>query len=173
MRRILCVLLLVSFPSLPACGTAHTHRSRSEPGDPPELLNLSENRALAIIGEALADAGVPAVRGWSVELAARTRLAVDYRLRDSSFGIAWISPQDRVELGTAVPEPAPGGQLRIVPGTGSDAGTQILVLEYSAYEYANEPEHVHRGLPGAHETEVRLRRDVHDFLEYVRGQGGV
>jgi hypothetical protein len=170
MRPIHCVLFASSL-SLLACGPT-APRGGGGPAEAPELRTLSENRALALIAEVLAEEGVARGAAWPVQIGPETELDVDVRLSSSRFGIEWISPQDRADLGEAVPEPAPGGQLRIVPGTGEDAGAQILVLDHSAYEFANEREHVQRGVPGARETEGRLRRDVRDFLEYVRGQGG-
>lgn len=163
MRRALVLSL-----ALAACGP-----SRARPSRPPELLDLSEARALEIIAEVLAEEDVPLGPAWQVQIGRDTRLDVDVRLARSRFGIEWISPQDRLDLGDAVPGPAPGGRLRIVPGVGDDASAQVLVLEHASYRYANDRAAVQRGVDGALETEGRLRRDVRDFLHYVRGQGGV
>ncbi|HJL18880.1 MAG TPA: hypothetical protein RMH99_24670 [Sandaracinaceae bacterium LLY-WYZ-13_1] len=172
MRRLLCVLALALPASLPACGPTSTHGGGG-PAEPAELRTLSEERALTLVREVLASESIPRGALWVVSIQPDTEIEVDVRLASSSFGIEWISPQDRADVGEAVPEPASGGQLRIVPGTGDDAGAQILILDHSAYEYANEREHVQRGVPGARETEERLRRDVRDYLHYVRGQGGL
>ena len=161
-----CCLLLLA---LPACGP----RATPGPSEPPELLAVSEARALEIIGEVLAEASVARGPSFSIAIGPRAELEVDVRLASSRFGIEWISPQDRADLGAAVPEPASGGQLRIVPGHGEDASAQVLALEHTSYRYANDREAVQSGVPGALEAEGRLRRDVRDFLEYVRGQGGI
>ncbi len=150
------------------CGSPHPQG----PSEPPELSNLSEARALELIGEVLAEEGVPRAAGWSIEVAPEVALNVDVRLASSSFGIEWVSPQDRIDMGEAIPQPAAGGQLRIVPGLGDDASAQVLVLESASYRYSNDRTAVQSGAPGASETEGRLRRDVRDFLQYVRGQGG-
>jgi hypothetical protein len=162
------VVLAVSILFALACG-AQSRRTET----PVELMTLSEARALEIIHEVLAEASVPRGALWEVGLDGQHTLDVDVRFASSSFGIEWMSPQDRADMGELVPMPAPGGQLRIVPGTGDDDGAQVLILEHSSYEYANDREAVQRGTPGASETEGRLRMDVRDFLEYVRGQGGV
>jgi hypothetical protein len=163
-----CGLFGVLLLALPACGP----RAARGASEPPELLSLSEARALEIIGEILAEASVARGPSYSIAIAPQTQLEVDVRLASSRFGVEWISPQDRADLGAALPEPASGGQLRIVPGHGEDASAQVLALEHTSYRYANEREAVQRGVPGALEAEGRLRRDVRDFLEYVRGQGG-
>lgn len=109
MRRALALSL-----ALAACGS-----SRARPTEPPELFDLSEARALEIVGEVLSEEGVAPGAAWSVQLGAGARLDVDVRLASSSFGIEWISPQDRADLGDAVPGPTPDGRLRIVPGAGT------------------------------------------------------
>lgn len=162
------LLIVSSLMVIAGCGGSRSTGA----AEPPELLTLSEARAIEIITEVLAEEGVPRGPSWSVQIAPATTLDVDVRLDQSSFGVEWISPQDRADLGDALPRPAPGGQLRIIPGMGADASAQVLALEHSSYEYANEREAVQRGVPGASEAEGRLRRDVRDFLEYVRGQGG-
>ncbi|HEY8430907.1 MAG TPA: hypothetical protein VIL20_21155 [Sandaracinaceae bacterium] len=163
MRRALALSL-----ALAACGS-----SRARPTEPPELFDLSEARALEIVGEVLSEEGVAPGAAWSVQLGAGARLDVDVRLASSSFGIEWISPQDRADLGDAVPGPTPDGRLRIVPGAGDDAGAEVLVLDHASYRYANDRDAVQRGTDGALEAEGRLRRDVRDFLHYVRGRGGL
>ena len=125
------------------------------------------------MGEVLDERNVPQGPAWSVEIAPETSLDVDVRLDSSSYGIEWVSAQDRADLGDLLPEPASDGQLRIVAGMGEDASAQILILDHTAYRFTLEREQVQRGAPGARETEERLRRDVVDFLQYVRGQGGL
>ena len=167
LRWLLSVLLL----ALPACGPSAS--GASGPTTAAEVRTLDEGRALELIAQVLAEEAVERGPAWSVQVAPETALDVDVRLAASSFGIEWVSAQDRADLGDALPQPAPDGQLRIVPGTGGDAGAQVLLLEHSVYEFVNEREHVQSGAPGARETEVRLHRDVRDFLQYVRGQGGL
>ena len=167
LRAALSALLLLA---LPACGPTATGRGETAAV---EHRTIDENRALTQILEVLGAESVARGPAWSVSIGHETSLDVDVRLADSDFGIEWLSPQDRLDLGDAVPGPAEGGQLRIVPGTGGDSAAQILVMEHSSYRYVNEREHVQSGEPGAHDAEERLRRDVRDFLHYVRGQGGL
>jgi hypothetical protein len=162
----LCLSLLLL--GLAACGG-----SSRDAREAPVIRTLTEAAAIEIITEVLQEAGIPLGSTWLVSISPETELDVDLRLGSSNFGIEWISPQDREDVGTAVPMPAEGGQLRIVPGTGDDEAAQVLVLEHSAFEYANEREAVQAGVPGAGDAEGRLRRDVRDFLDYVQGQGGL
>jgi hypothetical protein len=168
MSAPISILTFFTF-AIAGCGSG----GRGSDTTPPELLTLDEGRALEIVSEVLSEAGLTESGGWSIQLATDTPLEVDVRLGSTRFGIEWLSEQDRVDLGQAVPPPAPDGQLRIAPGVGDDASAQILILDHAAYRYANERDVVQRGVPGAHETEGRLRRDLRDFLQYVRGEGGV
>ncbi|MCB9591526.1 MAG: hypothetical protein H6719_02230 [Sandaracinaceae bacterium] len=135
---------------------------------------LDETRALMLIDEVLTEQGIPRNAAWVVPIRHGQELEVDVRLAQSHFGIEWMSPQDRADLGDAVPGPTTTGNLRIVPGFG-DGHTedQILILEHSTYDFVNERESVQAGRAGARETEERLRRDVLDFIHYVQGQGGL
>ena len=153
------------------CGpTSHSSGSSTSAAN---LRVLDEHRALTIIGEVLAEEAIAVGPAWSVDIAPGASLEVDYRLGTSSYGIEWISEQDRADLANALPDPASDGQLRIVPGMGENANAQVLLLDHAAYQFANEREAVQGGVPAARETEERLRRDVRDFLHYVRGQGGL
>lgn len=137
------------------------------------MLTISESQALSMIRQALRAEGISAGAAWSVSISRRVILDVDVRLGRAPFGIEWVSRQDRANYGAAVPGPAEDGQLRIVAGISSGVEAQVLVLEHSSYRFGSEVAHVQRGTPGASETEARLRRDVRDYVEYVRGQGGV
>ena len=133
---------------------------------------LSEARALELIAEVLADHAIPRGPRWVVPIAGGRELEVDQRLAQSQFGIEWVSAQDRVDFGDALPAPTDDVRLRIIPGAG-DSDALILVLEHSTYAYVNEREQVQAGRAGARETEERLRRDVVDFLHFVEGEGGL
>ncbi|MFW6066759.1 MAG: hypothetical protein ACOC97_00355 [Myxococcota bacterium] len=159
------VLLAVS-----ACGGA---------GPPPReatdasLRIISEADAVGIISDTIRATGAELESGWEVDIAAEEPLQVDIRLEGTNYGVEWVSSQDRLDYGTAIPDPDPDGQLRILPGAGEDEEAQILVLDFRTYRYDPDPERVRGGAPGAREVESRLRRDVRDFLEYVRGQGAI
>lgn len=162
---------LITLLALPGCGASS--RSSSGSADA-QNRTLDETRALLLIEEVLVENALARGHGWSVPIQHGLELEVDVRLAQSRFGIEWMSPQDRADLGDAVPGPTSSGNLRIVPGHGEGhEDVQILILEHSTYDFVNEREHVQAGRAGARETEERLRRDVLDFIHYVQGQGGL
>ena len=166
---VLCVAVLLTAP---ACGASS--RSSSDGSSSAQDRTLSETRALMLIGDVLAEQGVSRGALWVVPVGHGQELEVDIRLASSSFGIEWMSPQDREDLGEAIPGPTDDGRLRIVPGFGEGhTDDQVLILEHTTYDFVNEREHVQAGRAGARETEERLRRDVIDFVHYVQGQGGI
>jgi len=163
LRPLLLVAAIVSASA--ACGGADVRddvvvsRARA----------LSEERALGIVAEVLAEEGFTPQRGWRIQVGGAP-MDIDLRLDGSRFGIEWVSPTDRQTHGARLPEPDPNGQLRILAGEGPDAQAQVLVLDFRSYRFHNDPRAVERGAPDASTVEGRLRRDVRDFLVYVRGQ---
>ena len=155
-----------------ACGPTSRHAGSTASAEA-QVRTLSENRALTIVSEVLGAESVALGAAWSIDIGHAETLDVDIRLASSSYGIEWMSAQDRIDFGEAIPDPTEGGQLRIVPGNADDSGAQILILEHTSYEFANEREHVQGGVAGAGDTEARLRQDVRDFLHYAQGQGGL
>ncbi len=160
-----CIAALV----FASCGPAPRPRGPTED----ELRIITETEAQELLREALDSAGVPVQTEWQVDIGGGATLEVDMRLAQSDFGIEWVSPQDRQDHGDRLPHPDPSGQLRILPGAGTDAQAQILVLDHRSYRYDPDRERVQRGSTGAAEAEDRVRRDVRDYLEYVRGQGAL
>ena len=149
-----------------SCGPAPRPRAPSEA----DLRSLTEGRALELITEVLDERGTAHESGWAIDVGYEAPLAIDLHLTGTSFGIEWVSAQDRERVGARIPAPAPGGQLRVLPGTGEDADASVLILEAETYRYDPDRERVERGATGVREVESRLRRDVVDFLEYVRAQ---
>lgn len=168
----LLILAVASLPLAPACGASSG--SQAGASEAANVRTLDENRALALISDVLAEEGIAPGPQWTVPVAHQRELEVDIHLASSHYGIEWMSPQDRADFGDVILGPAPEGRLRIVPGFGEGrTDDQVLILEHTTYEFVNEREQVQRGLASARETEVRLGRDVRDFIHYVRGQGGL
>lgn len=158
-----CLLALASCGPPPAPRMAQASDFRT----------IHETRALELIDETLSELGVNASAQFTVDLGAGHELSADRRLNSGNFCIEWVSPQDRADYGDSLPGPAPGGQLRIAPGAGAQAEVQVLLLEHDTYRYDPDRHRVERGAPSVREAESRLRRDVRDYVEYVRGQGGL
>jgi len=162
-------LLLATTLVAAACGSAPPRRGPRST----DLRVIDATRANEIIEDAAREANVRLATGWRIDVGAEEPFEVGFRMGDTSFGIEWVTAQDRQDHGTVIPQPDPGGQLRIMPGGGDDEGTQVLVLEESAYRYDPDIERVQRGSTGVREAEGRLRRDIQDYFVYVRGQGGL
>ncbi len=152
-----------------ACGGATTRRSATAA----DLRDISEARANDMIEELFAEMGIPFSTQWNVDDGASEPFEVDFRVGDTLYGVEWVSPQDRVDYGDRIPEPDPTGQLQTLAGHGDDDGVQILVLDHVSYRYDPDRERVQAGATGVREVESRLRRDVRDFIEYVRGEGAL
>jgi hypothetical protein len=164
MRRALSILLFLV--TCVACGSTQRPRGATEA----DLRSITELEAQEIARELMGEQGVAIQTGWRVNVGATEPFDVDVRLAQSQFGIEFVSAQDRHELGDRIPRPDPSGQLRIMPGAGDDAQVQILILDHTSYRYDPDRERVQRGSLGSAEAQDRLRRDMRDYLEYVRGQ---
>lgn len=151
---------------LSSCGAASQTRRPTDIEERP----LYEVQAFEVIRRIVTENGFTPQPNWPITLVGSTPLTVDFRVGDTSFGIEWVSAEDRESLGAALPSPDPNGQLRIVPGVGSDWQAQVLVLDYRVYLYDPDPLHVRYGSTGQREVERRLEQDVRDFLDYVRSQ---
>lgn len=145
-----------------ACGPSVAPRGAAEPTDQ----ELPESRALAIIAEALSDAGVAVGSSFPMDMGEGDEFEVDLRLADRDFGVEWVSSQDRVDR-PSLPENAPNGQLRVVPGSGGDAGIQVLMLDAASYRYDGDRGRVQAGATSLMDVEARVRRDVRDYLVHV------
>lgn len=152
-----------------ACGPPPRVRHASDA----DLRDISETRAGEIITEVVGEVGTTVQQGWPIDAGEGAPFRVDFQVASSDFGIEWVSPQDRVDHGTTIPEPDAQGQLRIMSGAGNDAGKQVVVLDHRNYRYDPDIARVQAGAFGSREAEGRLRRDVRDFLDYVHGQGGI
>jgi hypothetical protein len=109
------------------------------------------------------------IEGWRVRLPERADFEVDLRLGDTRFGVEWVSPADRATLGASLPEPDPSGQLRVVRGEAASEPALILLLDDRSYRLAQRDAAEPAG-ERERELEDRLRRDLHDFIDYAHSQ---
>jgi len=138
-----------------------------------DLRFLGEGRATEIIAEVLGEANVQATSGWTIDIGPEHRFDVDVRAGQTKFGLEWVTAQDRVDWGDAIPQPNETGQLQTLAGQGNDADAEILVLDERTFRYDPDRARVERGSRGVREAEGRLRRDVSDFVEHMRAQGAI
>jgi len=137
-------------------------------GPPPRAANptrpLDERRAVEVIVEAFHEENDSPVPGNEVSLSPTKRLHVDVAAQDRKYGVAYVTAQERIELGSALPprDPAMGDALQLVSGLGADGDARVLVLEDNEYLYDDNVGEAHEA--SALTAELKLKRDVHDFL---------
>jgi hypothetical protein len=135
-----------------------------------EPRTLSETQGLLAAREALLGAGALAEGGVDLTLAGQP-LRADIRFGDPPVAIEWVSADDRAHRAD-LPQATPESPLQIVSASAGERTIQVLVLDERAYGYEGNALLVQRGAAGIDDAERRVRRDVADFLDYVRDQGG-
>jgi len=137
-------------------------------GPPPRIVSpsrpLDERRAIELIGEVFREEHDRAVPGGDLPLSDAQSLHVDVNGQDRKYGVAYVTATERIALGPTLPprDPAMGDALQLVSGLGADGDARVLVLQDSDYMY---DEHAGDGQEASSvATELRLKRDVHDFL---------
>lgn len=137
-------------------------------GPPPRTVSpsrpLDERRAIELIGEAFRDEHDRAVPGGNLVLSDTQSLHVDVNGQDRKYGVAYVTAAERIALGPTLPprDPAMGDALQLVSGLGADGDARVLVLQDTDYMYDDHAGDTQRASSLA--TELRLKRDVHDFL---------
>jgi hypothetical protein len=164
--RVAIAVTVACVASGSACGSAPPVVA-----PPPRPHDLGEARAVEVIVAALRREGVEATGDWSVEVGGPEPLRVDLRLGGGSFGIEYVTRQDREDV-PDLPAAPRQPELQILPGHGPDERAQVLLLDELAYRFYPGLEQAHDGRRSARQAEGRLARDVADFVVYVRGQGG-
>lgn len=135
----------------------------------PEPRVLSETQALLAVREALLSAGALAAGDTTLTLDGEP-LHADIRFGDPPFAIEWATADDRTH--GSLPAATPDSPLQIVSASDGSQMIQVLVLDERAYAYEGNSLLVQRGAQGIEDAERRVRRDVTDFVNYVRDQGG-
>ena len=131
---------------------------------------LTESQALTVIESVVFEQGAVPARSFLVETAAGNLLA-DVRVTGSQSAIEWVSEEDRTSEAKNLPTASPDDPLQIVAGRAEAREAQVLVLDADAYGYEANPHLVQRGATSISDAEARLRRDVGEYLEYLRLQG--
>lgn len=137
-------------------------------GPPPRAPNptrpLDERRAVEIIIDAFRAEHDRGVTGRSIALPNGKHLEVDVSAAGKKYGVAYVTANERRDLGNAVPMPEPGMEdaLHLVRGTGEDADAKILVLHDSSYLFDDQVGEEHESTVLT--AERKLERDVRDFV---------
>jgi len=149
--------LPLAFAGVAAC-------SSPEPRTANPTRPLDERRAIEIILAAFADERDHPVPGRMVRLSQGNDLEVDVAAQGKKYGVAYITANERVRLGVALParEPSMGDALQLVSGQGDEGDARVLVLQDTSYLYDDHVGEQHRETTVT--AELKLRRDVRDFL---------
>lgn len=126
--------------------------------------SLDERRAVQIIAQAFHDEHDRPVPGRGVPIADGKELEVDVMSEGHKYGIAYVTANERLALGSAIP-PRPkemGDALQLVHGSGEDADTKVLLLHDTEYVYDDQVGTGHEETTIT--AERKLARDVRDFL---------
>ena len=154
--------------SRPALALAAALLSLACSGPPPRTVNptrpLDERRAIEVISEAFRDEHDRAVPGGNLALSDTQTLHVDVSGQDHKYGVAYVTATERISLGATLPprDPAMGDALQLVSGLGADGDARVLVLQDTDYLFDDHVGEGHEASSLA--TELRLKRDVRDFL---------
>jgi hypothetical protein len=131
---------------------------------------LEERRAIAVILQAFEDERDVAVRGRPVMLPLGITLEVDVAAQSQKYGVAYVTTAEQQKLGRALTprDSRAGDALRLVIGTGEAGQSHVLLLYDTDYLYDDQVS------DGQRETtvtaELKLRRDVRDFLVLARSR---
>jgi hypothetical protein len=137
-------------------------------GPPPRTVNptrpLDERRAIELIIDGFHDEQDHPVRGHDLMLSDTQKLHVDVNAQGRKYGVAYVTALERIALSTLLPprDPAMGDALQLVSGLGQDGDARVLVLQDSDYAIDDHVGEAHEA--SGFTAELKLKRDVHDFL---------
>jgi hypothetical protein len=137
-------------------------------GPPPRAPNptraLDERRAVAIAIRAFRAESEQPIPGRTIDLGDGKLLKIDVGGNGRKFGVAYVTAQERTNLGQALParDPARGDALQLTTGVGPDSDARILVLYDTEYLYDDQVGTEHEA--STITAERKLERDIRDFV---------
>lgn len=137
-------------------------------GPPPRTVNptrpLDERRAIELIVEVFREEHDRPVPGGDLALSATQHLHVDVSALSRKYGVAYVTGAERIELAQSLPprDPVMGDALQLISGLGTDGDARVLVLQDSDYPFDDQVGVAHEA--SSVTAELKLKRDVHDFL---------
>ncbi len=132
------------------------------------LRPLPESRALEVILDAFRQVGVEPELHRRIHIQHNRELEIDVATRGHNHGVEYIMEQDRTDFGDALPRRRTADSLLTVVGIGPDANVDVLLLQDTDFRYEPIPEQNNESRPTLIEVEDRLRRNVVDYLTYLR-----
>jgi hypothetical protein len=157
MRVLHSIVTFAVVAAAPACAA-------DPPRTPHAMHPIPEGRARALIARTFQDAGAPPEADrWVTVRGRRVRLEVAAAGR--SYGVAYLTAEDWVQAGDALP-PRPRGDALVLAV--ADGGVRFLCLYADDYAEDDATGEDHRATTIA--ADRRLERDVRDFLHRAEAQ---
>ena len=149
---------------LAACGAPQRTQA-------PALVPLPESRALEVIRAGFDEAHVQPELHRHIHLRGNRDMEIDFATAGHDHGVEFVSQQDRVDFGDALPQRRVEGSLLTCVGIGVDEHVDVLLLDEHEYMYQTDEAYSGPGQPTLVEVEDRLRRAVVDYLTYLQHHG--
>lgn len=137
------------------------------------LRTLEAPRFQRAVQEALDARGLQLAPGRRVRIASRREVACAACVAGTHHCVAFVTTADRATLGPFLPQRAEPGVIVSAPGTESDRGAQVLVLDEEDLRYQPDPSRASAAEPTVTEIEDRVRRAVLDWLAWLASQGSL
>jgi hypothetical protein len=129
---------------------------------------LDQSEAIGLIASAIAAEGETPAGARPIALPRNQRLMADVTVKGHKFAIAYVTIDERRQLGKSVPAHDVGSNALQLVRDVNDRETRVLVLHdlnYMTDEQAGEEREVSSVV-----VERRLERDVRDFIAEARRQ---
>jgi len=165
---ILCALLaaVLSF----SCATVPAGEGTVEQNP------LVESEAIRIIRQAFADKGYSVVKDYSMRLRNGTIILVDIKTEGHEMAVEFLTSAD-IETQGPIPDKTAGSRLHVITayknvGNKKKARAYLLVCKADDYLYQMNPTPGNRAPVTLPEIEIRLTRDVYDFIAWYETYTG-
>jgi hypothetical protein len=129
---------------------------------------LAETRAREVIAQAVHDSGARPRGRYTIKVKGGRELEVDIGVAQKKYGVAYVSGTERSLLGDAIPAHDVGSASLVILRDIGDRENAVLLLHDLGY-VADEQLGTDREKTGF-AAELKLARDVKDFLAKARGE---
>jgi hypothetical protein len=129
---------------------------------------LPETRAREVIARAVHESGARPRGRFTIKVKGGRELEVDVGVADRKYGVAYVSGTERSNLGDAIPAHDVGSASLFILRDIEDRQNAVLLLHDLGY-VADEQLGTDREKTGF-VAELKLARDVKDFLAKARGE---
>lgn len=168
-NRIRTLIPMLLSVAAAACG------GRQAPPPQIETRPLEEGKAFTIIEEMLAERNYAWDKEVPVQVAGASEFNADFRVKDQSIAIEYLTAEDRTRIGE-IPPAAEGSRLHVINGrslssTGTPSRVYVFFIDDRKFVYHSNPTSEVRADVTFLEVDSRLRRDMADFLSWYENSG--